>query len=79
MVVRVGTTPFMSSRKRKPGRPKGRQPTYTLYARVAPEVGAAFERYIEATEPRPSDKAVIELAIKEFLRSRDFWPPKSGQ
>lgn len=64
---------------RKPGRPAtGRKPTYILYARIQPRLGAAFEAYIEATKPKPSQTAALELALEEFLTSRSFWPPPAS-
>lgn len=69
-----GGTIFGMASKRKPGRPKGRKPSYTVYARVDPVLGQALEAYIDRTEPRPSQTAVIELALKRLLKEAGFWP-----
>ena len=71
----VGTIPVMA-KKRKPGRPAtGRKPTYIVYARVSPALGAAFEQYLERTRPRPSTTSAIELALEKLLTEAGYWPP----
>jgi len=66
------------ARKGKSGRPKGRKPTYIIYVRVDPRIGAALEAYLDAAEPRPSTTAVIELTLKRFLQEKGHWPPPAS-
>ncbi len=69
------TLPVMANNKKKPGRPKGRKPTYALYARIKPALGKAFEAYIESIQPRTSATAVIEMIVEQYLTSVGHWPP----
>lgn len=70
-----GVTMLGMARKSKAGRPKGRKPTYIVYARVDPKIGEALEAYIAQTEPRPSQTAAVELALKRLLAEAGLWPP----
>lgn len=76
MTSNVGTIPVMA-KKRKPGRPStgGRKPGYVVYARINPALGAAFERYVEETRPKPTQTSVIELALERLLAEAGYWPP----
>lgn len=75
MAIPGGTIPGMAKRG-KPGRPKGRKPAYVIYVRVDPAIGAALDAYIDQTEPRPSQTAAVELALKRLLTQAGFYPPK---
>jgi hypothetical protein len=62
--------------KKKPGRPPtGRKPTYTVYVRIDPAVGAALEEHIKSIQPKTTETAVVELAIRFYLESVGMWPP----
>jgi len=64
------------AKKRKPGRPAtGRKETVAIFARVSPELGTAFEAYLDSQRPRPTTNAVIEILIEDFLTAQGFWPP----
>lgn len=70
-----GSTLLGMPRKAKSGAGKPqRSPAYIVYARISPEIGAAFEDYLSKAEPKPTSKAALELALKEFLGQRGFWP-----
>jgi hypothetical protein len=64
--------------KRKPGRPKGRKPTYSLNARIKPAIGRALEQHVETIQPETTVRAVVELALMEYLAKRKAWPPSDG-
>lgn len=71
------TMPDMAKKKpSKQGDGKGRSPAYVVFARVPPELGAAFEAYLESLRPKPSATAAIVLSLEEFLAQRGFWPPE---
>jgi hypothetical protein len=63
--------------KRKPGRPStgGRKPAYILYVRINPALGAAFDRYVEETRPKPTATSAAELALEKLLAEAGYWPP----
>jgi hypothetical protein len=60
---------------RGPGRPPGRVPSVTIFARVPPALGEALEAYVEATRPKTTNTAVVELALERYLSEVGFWPP----
>jgi len=69
--------PVMASRgKKRKDRAQGRSPAHTIYVRIEPGLGAALERYLNETEPRPSLTAVVELALRRYLSAVQYWPPK---
>lgn len=45
-----------------------------LHAWVDPDLMAALNEYIDAQEVRTSKTAVVEAAIREWLRARKKWP-----
>ena len=64
--------------KKKPGKAgesQGRSPSYTLFTRIPPELGAALEAYVKSLKPRPSITAAVETFLEECLTARGFWPP----
>lgn len=63
------TMPVMA--KRKPGRPKGRKPTYALYVRIRPSLGAAFDELLKRT--RRTATAEVELMLEKFLADAGLW------
>lgn len=79
MVNRGGTMLDMAKSskpsKKGPGRPAGRKPTTTIYARVEPSLGAALDAYLDSLRPRPTTTSVIVVAIEEYLKQQGFWPP----
>lgn len=83
MQAAAATVLGMSKKTGKPGRPAGRpagrQPKYSLSARIDPAIGAALERYVEDTEPRPTHTSVVELALRRLLKEVGYWPPQEGR
>lgn len=61
------------------GRPRGRKPTYPFGARIDPKLGAAFDAYLESLEPKPTATSVIEMMLRRFLQSQNFWPPPGSK
>ena len=61
--------PGMTERKKpqRKGEPLG------VY--ITPELYAAFDSYIEATEPRTSKTAIISMLLRRFLEEQGHWPP----
>ena len=57
-------------------KPQGRRRSYTIFLRVRPELGAAFDEYLESLRPKPTSTAAFEVALEEFLQARGFWPKK---
>lgn len=68
----------MATPKRKPGRPKGRTPTYTIHTGIDLTIGDALERYMIAQTYEPKLKQVIERSLKLLLEEEGFWPPAEG-
>lgn len=80
MVTATLTIDGMAKKKQPKGaKPQNRSPAYTIFARVPPELGEAFEAYLDSLEPRPKATGAVALAIREFLSRRGFWPPTSTQ
>jgi hypothetical protein len=53
---------------KKPGRKPKRRPNFTVFARIDPDVGAAFESFVAAQpRPRASFAAHVEAALAEYL------------
>ncbi len=78
-----GTLALMADKKkggkkpRGPGRPAtGRSPHVVLFSRVPPALGEALQQYVESREPKTTSSAVVELAVRRFLVSEGFYPPK---
>jgi hypothetical protein len=60
--------------------PKPR-PGYPLFARIDESLGSDLERFLDAQRLRPTMTAVIETALKDFLRAEGFLtekPKKEG-
>lgn len=68
-----------SKRKGKRGRPVGRTPSITVFARVRPEIGDVLHAHIESISPKTTLSAVVELAITQYLERHGLWPPSSAQ
>ena len=45
-----------------------------LHAWIDEELGEAFKRYLRSMEVRITMTSAIEVALKDFLRKRGFWP-----
>lgn len=56
---------------------KGRSPSYALFTRIPPELGAAFEAYVNSLRPRPTATSVVQTFIEDGLKAAGFWPPAS--
>lgn len=75
-------TTMPSMPKRKPGseQPKRKPPNRSgepLNVWIDNALMAALNAYIEATVPRTSKTAVVELALHELLKAKGHWPPPS--
>ncbi len=70
-----------NERKKRPrkGKSQGRSPSYPLFTRLPPELGAAFKAYVESLRPKPTDTSVLQMFIEDGLKARGFWPPKSSE
>lgn len=67
----------MPRRTNKPG-PSAPRSDEVLHVRIDPAIDAALDAYLDATEPRVSKTAAVESALREFLRAKGYWPPKSS-
>lgn len=67
--------PLMTKSEKKLGRPPGRKPAVTVFARIDPRLGSALERYVDSVVPKTTATAVVELAISQYLERVGFWPP----
>lgn len=70
------TIECMSGSKKKVGRPPGRKPVYNAHVRLRPTLGEALDRYVDSIKPATTQRAVIELALEEYLAKHGFWPPQ---
>lgn len=70
------TIPRMAKKKPKgAGVPKpNRSPSYSLYARISPELGEALNRYVESLRPRPTLASALEMILEDALAKAGFWP-----
>jgi hypothetical protein len=86
MVAQIADTlPGMTKKNNKPGgktggkkrgrKPTGRTPYVTVYVRVRPELAKALEDYRSSLRPKPTQNAVAETALEDFLTAKGFWPP----
>jgi hypothetical protein len=46
-----------------------------IHAWIDEELGDAFKAYLVSMEVRVTATSAIEVALKEFLKKRGFWPP----
>jgi hypothetical protein len=56
-----------------------RSPSYTMYARIRPELGQLFAQYMRDTRPAPTITAVLEVALEEFLATRGYTLPAENE
>jgi hypothetical protein len=63
----------MSKPKRKPPKRKGKP----LYLYIDSSIRDALDAAVEEIEPRSSLTAIVEIAIKEWLRGKGRWPVPS--
>lgn len=70
------------ARKKKSGeaqeaaKPAAQRSGMPIHVWVDEDLARAFTAYIESTEPRVFRTAAVEVALKDFLRKKGFWPPK---
>ena len=48
-----------------------------IHAWIDEQLGDAFKAYLSSMEVRITATSAIEVALKEFLKKRGFWPPSS--
>lgn len=68
----------MAKKKPKGDEESNSPSSYTVYVRIDPALGEAFDAEIKTMRPKPSARAVVEMLIEEWLKSRKAWPPKEG-
>jgi hypothetical protein len=61
----------MSEKKPKRGRPKGRQTTVVVQARVSPEMHAALEKLAERNRRTKNTEMII--ALEKHLQEAGLW------
>lgn len=75
----------MSKEPRKPGRPRSpdsgkksgdRHKNKRRTFAIPDDLLEAIDTYRNQQEVAPDVSAVIRAALREFLKSRDLWPPK---
>lgn len=44
-----------------------------------PDLAAALDAFIEAQRIEPSQTAVFEVALRNFLRDEGYWPPPAKE
>lgn len=80
----VITMPFMPQKGKKKPVPataattkprKGSAKTFW----IDDDLDAALNRYLEDQEVEPKQKAIFAAALRMFLASKGYWPPKSEQ
>lgn len=75
------TIPRMGRRKKSDSEgaksSQGRSPHYQLFVRIDPDLGDAFQEYLDETEPKPTTTSAVELAIKLLLKQAGRWPRSS--
>lgn len=59
-----------------PKRPTANRVGVPFYVYLHPDIQAALAQFLEASEARISKTAFTEMAFKEVLRARGFWPYK---
>jgi hypothetical protein len=73
----AGTVTIAGMAKKKPAGDKpNRTPNYTVFARISPELGEAFDAYVNSLRPKPTATSVLQVCIEEFLKEKGFWPPE---
>jgi hypothetical protein len=76
MAAATATMPGMAKKKSdKADKAQGRSPSYTVFARIAPELGEALDKYLASIRPKPTTTAVVETALEDFLAKAGFWKP----
>ena len=57
--------------------PKSARTGVPINVWVDEEVSAAMDAYLASTDPVVSKTAAVDSALKQFLREKGFWPPKT--
>lgn len=76
MAAGTATIGRMAKKKKPEGDKPKRSPNYTVFARIPPELGKAFDDYVNSLRPTPTATSVLQVAIEDFLIQKGFWPPK---
>jgi hypothetical protein len=74
-----GMTDKPKKPRRKPGRPQGRTPSVTIFARINPELAKVLQAYIDGVKPKTTTTAVVELALERYLTEVGHWPPPADK
>jgi hypothetical protein len=61
-----GTLNRMAKKINKGGRPKGRKPARTVFARVDPALVEWFHKHVQSLQPRTSLSGVIEMLMHRY-------------
>ncbi len=75
MIAPLITINGMAKKAKPSGGKQNRSPGYVVYARIDPEIGAAFERYMATREPATTARLAVEYALKRVLTEAGLWPP----
>lgn len=73
----------MAKKKQQPrvphddGKQPNRSPSWTIYARIDPDLQEAVDRYIASQEYPPTIGRVVERALKDLLEKAGLWPVKA--
>jgi hypothetical protein len=71
------------AKNKKPADPKKPNRTNSVGIQffTSEAVAAALERFITSRpeDEQPKKRAVLEVALKEYLTKRGFWPPPSKE
>jgi hypothetical protein len=67
----------------KPKLPHGTRPpfrrrsgeVFPIGVKINPDLAAALEAFMKTS--RRTKRAAVEMALEEYLRARDLWPPKA--
>lgn len=68
--------PRMAKQKPQPPATKRTREGVNINVWVEPELGEAFEKYLEEVRPKPTRKTAVEAALELLLTQAGRWPRK---
>ncbi len=68
-----------NKRDRKPGRPKTRKETVQVSVRLDADLVKMLNDHVDTLRPESSVRAVLQLAVEEYLERAGLWPPPPGE
>jgi hypothetical protein len=69
----------MAERKRTRGSGRPKRTGLPLHVYLPPAVRKALDDYLASADPRPSQTAVVALALRRYLEGVGFWPPPGDE